>query len=133
MDHSITSSLHVALPPDFSVRRTELGALPLAAPCASLSTASLLMTEEPNVHIPMFAPYVELQLMAHRRVLLEVLFPVSTSLIVDRWKSSLQDAGVLDLFAEVLKGLHSGFDIGIDSLTLDCFFSPPNHFRSSEA
>lgn len=71
--------------------------------------------------------------MEHKRVLLEVLFPVSTPLKADCWKSSLCDAVVLDLFVEVPKGLRSSFDIGISFFSLDCSFSLPNHFRSSEA
>lgn len=70
----------------------------------------------------MFAPYVELQLMARKPVLLESLFPVSTPLKADRWECALRDARVLDKFSEVPKGLRTGFDIGWNSL---CFCRNP--------
>lgn len=92
-----------------------------------VTTASSPASEAPS------APCVDLLLMEHRHVLLESLFLLSTSLHANRWETALCLAGVLDKFAEVPKGLHSGFSIGLDSLILHSTFWPPNHYKSKEA
>lgn len=81
----------------------------------------------------MSVPYVDRLLTVHRHVPLERLFPLSIPLHVDRWETALRDAGVLDKFAEVPKGLRNGFSIGLNFFRLDKTFIPPNHYKSSDA
>lgn len=71
--------------------------------------------------------------MGHKRARLEELFPLSTPLHADRWETALHEAGVGDRFAEVPKGLRTGFSIGLDTFELNETFSPANHYKSQEA
>lgn len=86
-----------------------------------------------SVFIPTFVLSVELLAMGPRPALLESLFPVSTPLLADYWESVLRNASVLDQYEGVPKGLHSGSDIGISSLSLQDSFSPSNHYCSPDA
>lgn len=68
-------------------------------------------------------------LMGHRHVPLKEILLLSTPLIADRWETSLCNAEVWDKCAEVSKGLHSSFSIGLDAYKLVKTFSPANHYK----
>lgn len=100
---------------------------------ASHSMASPLVIVEPSVLMPIFAPCAGIRAMGRRPVPLDHIFPLSTPLRADHWQHALAAAQVLDLFAEVPKGLCEGFDIGINSLILSHSYYPRNHYRTAEA
>lgn len=60
------------------------------------------------------------------------LFPIVTRLKHRVWTEFLLEAGVLDKFQEVPKGLQYGFHIGLEQFQLDRTFTPPNHFTTPE-
>ncbi|KAF5374531.1 hypothetical protein D9615_009073 [Tricholomella constricta] len=61
----------------------------------------------------------------------ERFLPVTTPLKHWRWTALLAEAGALEEFAEVPKGLQFGFSLGLESFVLDHTFSPPNHYKST--
>lgn len=61
-----------------------------------------------------------------KRILEESLFPIVTPFIAEKWRELLIEAGSYDRFADVPKGITSGFRLGISS-SLDNVFMPRNH------
>ncbi len=57
-------------------------------------------------------------------------FPIRTRLIHEAWSRLLEEAGVLEEFAEVTKGLCDGVLIGVEGFALSSTFIPPNHFKT---
>ncbi|KAJ3870869.1 hypothetical protein F5051DRAFT_341580 [Lentinula edodes] len=57
-------------------------------------------------------------------------FPISTRLHADAWEAALQRASFLNKYADVPKGIHEGFCIGIEDTSLSRTFIPDNHFKS---
>jgi hypothetical protein len=70
--------------------------------------------------------------MLHNSAVIDILFPIVTPLRYQKWYEFLEDAGILEEFAEVPKGLCYGFGLGLDHVTLTSTFSPPNHYKSQE-
>jgi len=54
------------------------------------------------------------------------LLPIITPFIAEAWENQLQQAGLLDKFADVPYGIRHGFDSGIHSLP-DVIYTPNNH------
>ncbi|KAJ3719278.1 hypothetical protein C8R42DRAFT_643544 [Lentinula raphanica] len=57
-------------------------------------------------------------------------FPITTRLKAEEWVRVLGEAGVLDQFGDVLEGIASGFDIGVDHLSILHMVIPSNHFKT---
>lgn len=78
------------------------------------------------------APSAGPELTAHNRALREQLLPIVTPLKHESWRDLLQEAGVLEEFADVPAGIQYGFDLGLGSYPLAQSFNPPNHYKLPE-
>jgi hypothetical protein len=70
-----------------------------------------------------------LNLTVHNCALRDILFPIVTPLKSERWRDLLEEAGVLEEFADVPTGIQHGFDLGLSSFSISEFYCPPNHFK----
>lgn len=66
------------------------------------------------------------------RALKDFFFPIVTPYKHERWAQMLDEAGVLDKYADIPLGIENGFEIGLEEFSLTSTFSPPNHYKSSE-
>jgi len=60
------------------------------------------------------------------------IFPIVTKLNPDAWARLLEEAGVLEEFREIPKGLREGFLVGLEDFTLSKSHVNDNHFSSPE-
>ena len=60
------------------------------------------------------------------------IFPIVTKLKANAWELTLEEAGILDEFKDILVGLREGFLCGLENFLLAYTFTPPNHFTSQE-
>lgn len=85
-------------------------------------------------HVPSFtlAHCVEMEDILRNRALKDFFFPIVTPYKHERWREMLEEAGVLDEYADIPDGIENGFEIGLEGFSLTSTFSPPNHYKSSE-
>ncbi|KAF5376629.1 hypothetical protein D9615_007855 [Tricholomella constricta] len=106
------------------------GATPAATSTAGASTALPVALAAKHASITTPARCAALVSTVLNDALRERFLPVSTPLKHWRWTALLSEAGALEEFAEVPKGLQFGFNLGLEDFLLDHTFSPPNHYKS---
>jgi hypothetical protein len=108
------------------------GAMRKVKHIASTTTVlSRALAQQPaRISIP--APSAALEHTLLSSAVIDILFPIVTPLRYQKWYELLEEAGILEEFAEVPEGLCNGFGLGLDHVTLTSTFSPPNHYTSRE-